>query len=129
MWLSEISGQNINETIVNTMQSGVMYLHGRDMQYRCTIIVDLPKVIELMATHPDMVSTENMSVLFAFLWSYMKKCMFLPGQADHWNTITNMGFASMWALPRAQVFGIADMCQNNMMFMLNKSFYVNTSWG
>ena len=59
----------------------------------------------------------------------MKKVMFLPGHCDHWNTITEMGFASMWAIPREQVLAFASICQCNMMYILNKSFYLNTSWG
>lgn len=39
-----------------------------------------------------------------------------------------MGNASMWAIPRSQVSALAEMCQNNMMFMLHKSFYLNASW-
>lgn len=63
------------------------------------------------------------------MWSYMKRVMFLPGHSDHWNSITDMGFAGMWAIPRAQVLAFLEICQNNMMYILNKSFYVNTSWG
>lgn len=59
----------------------------------------------------------------------MQRVMFLPGQVDHWNTITDMGFQSMWSLPRQQVQAIAQVSQDNMLYMLFKSFYLNTSWG
>ena len=63
--------------------------------------MDLPKIIQFTQTDPSLVSTEAMQNSFIFLWSYMKKCMFLPGHSDHWNTITDMGAAGMMALPRA----------------------------
>lgn len=58
----------------------------------------------------------------------MKKCMFLRGNCDHWNTICNMGNAGMFAVPRQQVLAFADICQANMMYILNKSFYLQASW-
>jgi hypothetical protein len=54
--------------------------------------------------------------------------MFLPGHSDHWNTITDMGQAGMMALPRAQVLAFAEIAQANMMYILNRSFYLNASW-
>lgn len=35
----------------------------------------------------------------------------------------------MWSLPRQQVQAIAQVSQDNMLYMLYKSFYLNTSWG
>lgn len=57
-------------------------------------------MIAVGATDPEVVSTPAIQASFIFMWSYMKKVMFLPGHCDHWNTITEMGFASMWAIPR-----------------------------
>lgn len=45
-------------------------------------------------------ATESIQAGFVFMFSYMKKCMFLPGHCDHWNTIVEMGEQSMWAIPR-----------------------------
>jgi hypothetical protein len=78
-WLEEVTGNKLTENLMNTLQSGFMYLLGRDNQYRCTVVFDLPKIIEFGVTNPQMVSTENVSLAFAFLWSFMKKVMFLPG--------------------------------------------------
>ncbi len=83
----------------------------------------------LQDKEPESVNAEAFQAGFLFFLSYMKKVMFLPGNCDHWNSITNMGFASTWAIPRQQVMSFAEICQNNMMFILNKSFYLNTSWG
>jgi hypothetical protein len=63
--------------------------------------MDLPKIIGFTTSDPSLVSTEAMQASFIFMWSYMKKCMFLEGHSDHWNTITDMGQAGMMALPRA----------------------------
>lgn len=128
-WLSDVAGVKITPEILAIIQSGAMYIHGRDKLYRVTIITDIPKMTKLGERNPDAISTQNMQNAFVFLWSYLKKAMFLPGISDHWNTITDMGWAGMWALPRAQLLAIMSICQSNMMYMLNRSFYVNASWG
>lgn len=82
------------------IQSGVIYVFGRDKHYRTTIINDIQKMISVGAQDEDAISTENIISTFMFLRSYQKRCMFAPGQADHWNSITDMGFASATAIPR-----------------------------
>jgi hypothetical protein len=105
-----------------------MYLFGRDKFYRNTVCMDITKIIHFSSSDPSLVSTEAIQTSFIFLWSYMKRCMFLPGHSDHWNTITDLGNAGMMALPRAQVLAFAEICQANMMYILNRSFYLNASW-
>lgn len=62
------------------------------------------------------------------MWSYMKKVMFLPGRCEHWNTICNNGNAGSKDIPLAQILGFAEICEKNMVNILNKSFYLNMSW-
>jgi hypothetical protein len=81
-----------------------------------------------METDPEVASVTAMQDSFVFVWNYIRKVMFLDGHVDHWNSIMNMGFASMWAMPRQQVLAILNIAQSHMMYVLHKGFYLNTSW-
>lgn len=115
--------------MIKLIQAGALYIYGRDRHYRPIIVTDLPRIIAMAASDPEVVSTESMQASFIFVWNYLKRVMFLPGHVDHWNSIMNMGFASMWAIPRQQVSAILQIAQSHMMYMLYKGFYLNTSWG
>lgn len=116
-------------SVIKLIQSGALYVYGRDRHYRPIIVNDLPRMIDLAANDPEVASTESMQAAFVFIYNYIKRVMFLPGHVDHWTSITNMGFASMWALPRQQITAIISIGQSHMMYMLYKGFYLNTSWG
>jgi len=49
---------------MKVLHSGCMYLFGRDCEYRITIVVDLTKMVEILAVDPETASTENMSIAF-----------------------------------------------------------------
>ena len=65
--------------LLATLQSGVMYIHGRDINYRPIVVMDLERVIALGVSDPEVVGMERMTRTFVYLWNYMKKAMFLPG--------------------------------------------------
>ena len=55
--------------------------------------------------------------------------MFLEGNVQNWNSLVDMGNLGMFDLPREQIMAFAEVCSNNMMYMLFKSWYLNVSWG
>ena len=62
--------------------------------------MDIEVMALLRASDPDAVSLDVLLDLFTFLWEYMTRAMFLPGQIVQWNTIINMGNLSINAMPR-----------------------------
>lgn len=114
--------------MIKLIQSGALYVYGRDKHYRPTIVTDLAIIVKLMVTDPEVASVKAMQDSFVFVWNYIRKVMFLEGHVNHWNSIMNMGFASMWAMPRQQVLAILNIAQSHMMYVLHKGFYLNTSW-
>ena len=114
--------------MIKLIQSGALYVYGRDKHYRPTIVTDLAIIVKLMVTDPEVASVKAMQDSFVFVWNYIRKVMFLEGHVDHWNSIMNMGLASMWAMPRQQVLAILNIAQSHMMYVLHKGFYLNTSW-
>lgn len=63
-FLRQASGLEVTPQIMKVLHSGCMYLFGRDREYRITIVVDLTKMVQILAVDPEMVSTENMSIAF-----------------------------------------------------------------
>ena len=55
--------------------------------------------------------------------------MFIPGQVEQWITICDLNNMSMTSLPRKQILGFGDICQNNLMYFLFRSFYTHVGWG
>lgn len=46
----------VTPQIVKLVQSGALYMLGRDKHYRVTIIFDLTKIIEIQAVDPEAVN-------------------------------------------------------------------------
>ncbi len=100
-WLSEVAGVTITPQIIRLIQSGSMYIFGRDKDYRITLVFDLPKIIHFSKTEPELISPVQIQNSFVFFISYMKRVMLLPGRCDHWNTIVDMGFAGYKDVPHS----------------------------
>ena len=83
----------------------------------------------LARDNPEIVSAETFNTMFIFLFAYLKKTMFLPGQIDQWVTICDMNGLSMTSLPRKQLLGFGNLCQANLMYYLFRSIYTNVGWG
>ena len=49
-WLSEVADVKINPQIIRLIQSGSIYIFGRDKDYKITIVLDLPKIIPFSKT-------------------------------------------------------------------------------
>ena len=58
----------------------------------------------------------------------MKRVMFLPGHVDHCNLIVNLGNLSVFEMPKETILSFSSVLQDNMHFMMAKSFYLNLSW-
>jgi hypothetical protein len=54
--------------------------------------------------------------------------MFLPGQVDHCNLIVNLGNMGVFEMPSETILAFSAVLQENMHFMMAKSFYLNLSW-
>ena len=92
------------------------------------MIIDASMLAEMLAADKDSVNEESFAELWFFLYNYLKKVMFLPGQSDMWLNVVNLGNLGMTALPRKPILAFADVCQNNMMYFMSKSYYLNVSW-
>lgn len=110
------------------IQEGCIYVFGRDKYYRPIVIMDAERIYRLSKIDKSVVTAENFTESWLFLYNYITKVMHLPGQADMWMNICNLGNLGLTSIPRNTIMAFADVCQQNMMFFLSKSFYLNVSW-
>jgi hypothetical protein len=54
--------------------------------------------------------------------------MFLKGHVEQWVTIMDMNGLSLFKLPKDVLLTMAKICQENLMFVLFKSFYVQAGF-
>jgi CRAL/TRIO domain len=118
----------LNQISMRLIQSGCIYIFGRDRHYRPTFVVDGFNMVELAKKEEGVVNGGNLCQAFCFLFNYMKRVMFLPGQVDHCNLIVNLGNMSVFEMPRKTILAFSSVLQDNMHFMMAKSFYLNLSW-
>jgi hypothetical protein len=107
---------------------GAFYIHGREKNYRPIVIIDAPKLTEMLIADKNSVTPEVCIELWGFLCTYIRKVMFLPGQADQCLNIVNLGNMGLTDIPRSLILTFFDVLQRNMMYFMAKSFYLNLSW-
>ena len=78
-------------------------MHGRDKFYRPAFIMDANLMAKLTKEEPEIITVEVFQQMFAFLYVYVKQVMLLPGQAEQWVVICDLGNLSMTSLPRKQI--------------------------
>ena len=78
-WLSSPPKIRLTPKSIKLLQSGSFYVLGRDKWYKPSIIMDLGKMVELTRQDPACITVEVFLDLFAYLWEYVVRAMFLPG--------------------------------------------------
>ena len=79
-WKRDVEQFNtLNEISMKLIQSGCIYIFGRDKYYRPTFVVDGRNMVEFDRREPDVLNGANLCQAFCYLFNYMKRVMFLPG--------------------------------------------------
>ena len=120
--------QSMTKVSLKMIQSGCIYLFGRDRYFRPTFVVDGKNIQSLSRQNPELVNGANLCQAFVFLHTYLKQVMFLPGQIDYCNLIVNLGNMSVMEMQRETILTFSAVLQENVNFFMAKSFYLNLSW-
>ena len=75
----------INNKIISLLNSGIMYVYGRDHHFRPLIIVSVKAYLN--AVRKDKYSFEDINKSVIFLLNYIFKYLLVPGQIENWITI------------------------------------------
>lgn len=83
----------------------------------------------LTKRRPELMTPEVFGEMFAFYWHYLKHVMLLPGHVEQWVSICDLHHMGATALPRKVIMAFGNLAQNNLMYFLFRSFYLQVSWG
>ena len=75
----------MNDKIISLLNSGIMYVCGRDHHFRPLIIVSVKTYKKIIEKKEFSFQEINMSVIY--LINYIFKYLFIPGQIENWVTI------------------------------------------
>ena len=75
----------INNKIVSLLNSGIMYVYGRDHHFRPIIIVSVKTYVN--AVEKDKYSFEDINTSIIYLMNYIVKYLLVPGQIENWITM------------------------------------------
>lgn len=89
----------------------------------------MAKMVILNRTDPACLTTEVFIDLFAFLWEYIVRAMFLPGQIVQWNSVINMNNLGATAIPKDLILNFGKFCQDHCLYPMTKAYYLQVSWG
>ena len=75
----------INNRIVSLLNSGIMYVYGRDHHFRPIIIVSVKTYVN--SIEKDKYSFEDINTSIIYLINYIIKYILIPGQIENWITM------------------------------------------
>ena len=75
----------INNKIASLLNSGIMYVYGRDHHFRPIIIVSVKTYVN--AVEKDKYSFEDINTSIIYLMNYIVKYLLVPGQIENWITM------------------------------------------
>lgn len=82
-----------------------------------------------MCADPASVAAEHCLTALVYLLRYAQRVMFLDGIIEQWLCIFNFQQLGMTQMPRDAIYSIAGICNNHMIYLMVKAYYLNLSWG
>mmetsp|Transcript_8420 Transcript_8420/g.8334 ORF Transcript_8420/g.8334 Transcript_8420/m.8334 type:complete len:392 (+) Transcript_8420:226-1401(+) len=105
------------------LNSGCLYIHGRDHFFRPILIMNLTKFNFKQYSHHDYV------VLVCFLLEYMVQNMLLPGQIEAWVCFSDLGHKGLSDLPTSALKKVIKDLQDNFRCRLGVNYVINVPSG
>ena len=112
----------LNSNVLEILNSGCIYVHGRDCRFRPIIVMN----IEIFCNLKDKYQTSDFETTALKFIDYIVDNMLIPGQVENWVTIIYMGDASLFNIPDS-VKKLMVIVQNNYRCRLHKSFIIGLS--
>ena len=83
----------VNDKIISLLNSGIMYVYGRDHHFRPIIIVSVKTYVK--AVNEDKYSFEDINKCIIYLINYILKYLLVPGQIENWITMIDFKSAGL----------------------------------
>ena len=117
----------INDDFKNIMNSGFLYVHGRDKYYRPLIIFN-PGLFSSINC-----SLENWNKFGVFFMEFLVNECLLPSKVENWNIIVDLGGLQMTNIPYQlkdifSAFKGIYRCRLYKLYLLNMNFVFSIVW-
>lgn len=101
------------------LQSGAIYIHGRDHRYRPLLVLNVERMN--LTRH----TVQEYRALICFLLEFMTKTMMIPGQVENWVVITDLCRTSLFDLPISELKSLIKLLQDNFRCRMTVNYIVN----
>jgi hypothetical protein len=110
---------NENSNTSDILNSGFIYIHGRDTKFRPNIIVntDIYYLLRRKYTYEDLLYS-----IFYFL-EYTIRFVLIPGKVESWNILADVSKTCIKDIPR-ELIKMIRLLQKNYICRLNKAYII-----
>lgn len=121
-WRSQLIPPKISSRIVELLNCGFMYIHGRDHAFRPVLVINAIYYMKLKEKY----SFDEWLNFVIFFMEYLVNNLIIPGQVENWNIITDLTGVSMLFLP-SDLKKIMNILQANYRCRLYINFIIGMS--
>lgn len=121
-WRAQLIPPKISSKVVELLNCGFMYIHGRDNCFRPVLVLNAGVYMKLKDKHPF----EEWLNCVIFFMEYLINNLLIPGQIENWNIITDLGGVSLIFLP-GDLKKIMGVLQSNYRCRLYVNFIIGMS--
>ena len=121
-WKSEFMPDGIESLRLKAeplLNSGCIYIHGRDHRYRPLIILNAGR-FDL-----ETYNSEDYSILLCYILEYCITHLMLPGRIENWIIITDLNNKSLSSLPISELKRVIKTLQDNFRCRMIVNYVVN----
>ena len=121
-WMEENLPPKLTNKVLEILNCGFVYVHGRDSQFRPIIVL----VMENYKKNEDLYTYDEWLQATVYFMEYVVNNLLIPGQVENWIVITDFTGVSFFFLP-STVKKMMVVLQSNWRCRLRVSYLLNTS--
>lgn len=119
----------ITEKSMQLLNSGFMYVHGRDNNYRPIIVLNADVYVKLNGTY----HYDDWLRCIIYFMEYAIHNLLIPGQVENWNIITDLGRVSLLSVPKDMkkfmgVLGANYRCRLYVNYIIGMGGFLLVIW-
>jgi hypothetical protein len=113
----------IDAEILEFVNSGQIYIYGRDHAFR-PIIVFEPSKFDIKR----MIEPEYFLKPFTYFFEYVLDKLLIPGQVENWIVLINLKGMSLWDIPYNSLGKIIKFSSGSYRSRLYRAYILNAPW-
>jgi len=119
-WYNETFPITFDQDILDILNSGIIYAHGRDNRFRPILIFNCYKL------DTKTMDIDKLLLAMAYFLDYVMKNLLLPGQVERWIFINDLKGLGITSLPFGVLKRVMGYLQNNFRSRLHKMYIMNS---